>query len=311
MRDVRVVDEQPLVAERLAARPADAGDPLGRGLRQHDVARDGHDGAPQVAQAREPGVGREHHRVGLDRAAGRLDQRGPVAPQRQHRRVLVDAHAGLERGSAQSARVERGLHGGPVRKEHAGERERTPGAPPDLVAGQLLRPLGPAGLRERRERLAPLPDLRLAGRHRDVPRLAVAGDPPALVELADLADRPRRRLREHQRVPLAEALDELGQLVPPGGREAAVAARGAAAADVLLEHDDAGVGRAPADLERRPEPGVAAADDAHVGTRRRVERWAGAPRIALEHLLQPPAPRPARHGCARVSDFAGTPACRP
>ena len=125
---VRVVDEQPLVAERLAARPADPRDALGRGLGQHDVARDRHDRPSQVRDAREPGVRGEHHGIGLDRSPRRLDQRGPVATQREHRRVLEDADAGLERGGAQAARVQRRLHRGPVGIEDSGERERTAGA---------------------------------------------------------------------------------------------------------------------------------------------------------------------------------------
>ena len=137
-----------------------------------------------------------------------------------------------------------------------------------------------------------------------------------MVKRPDLVDRLRAGLGEDERLLVAEPLLELGQLVPPRGREAPVAARGSAAADVALEHDDGHVGREPPELERRPQAGVATTDDAHVRARRMVERRTRPAGISLERLLQPPAAREARDRHTQVrtrpfSDVRGTPGRRP
>jgi hypothetical protein len=75
-------------------------------------------------------------------------------------------------------------------------------------------------------------------------------------------------LRETQGLALPCALDERVYLRPPGEREAAVAARGTAAADVGFDHDDVGGRLELLDPNRRPETGVTAAHDADVGARR-------------------------------------------
>ena len=63
-------------------------------------------------------------------------------------------------------------------------------------------------------------------------------DPVRLAEAPDLVDRRLRSARDAHGVRRAAERDERGELRPPGEHEAAVSAGRAAAADVLLEHDD-------------------------------------------------------------------------
>ena len=91
----------------------------------------------------------------------------------------------------------------------------------------------------------------------------------------------------------AAQLDERAELGPPRDREAAVAAARAAAADVLLEHDDIARGLALLDADRGPEPGVAAAHDRDVGARGALERRGGG-LAGRERLVEPE--RAMRHG---------------
>ena len=112
----------------------------------------------------------------------------------------------------------------------------------------------------------------------------------------DLVDRRLRAARHAQRVRRAAQADERRELRPPGEDEAAVSPRGAAAADVLLEHDDVARGLEPLDPEGRPEPDVAAAQDRDVGARVALERRR-VRRVARD-LLEPE--RAVRHEQARL-----------
>ena len=87
----------------------------------------------------------------------------------------------------------------------------------------------------------------------------------------------------------ADALDERLELRPPGQRHAAVAAGGAGSADVGLEQHDVGARVAAAQLERRPEAGEAAADDADLGVDLARERLRVVRRLAVERLRHPVA----------------------
>jgi hypothetical protein len=84
-------------------------------------------------------------------------------------------------------------------------------------------------------------------------------DAVGIAEPRDLDDALVEGLGRPDRLRFAEASDEPRQLVPPAGDEPAVPARRAAAADVCLEHDDPGSRRDLGEAQRRPEPGVAAA----------------------------------------------------
>ena len=95
---------------------------------------------------------------------------------------------------------------------------------------------------------------------------------------------------------VAVALDERRQLVPPVRDEPAVAPGRPAAADVRLEQDDPRAGLQLGQPERRPQAGVAAADDDDVGRGRATQRRRGRGQVRRrgrfrgERLAQPPRP---------------------
>ena len=125
-------------------------------------------------------------------------------------------------------------------------------------------------------------------------------DAVLLAERADLVDGLLAGVRERERPLGAAELDERAELGPPGDREAAVAAARAAAADVLLEHDDVARRLALLDADRRPEPGVAAAHDRDVGARGALERRCGG-LVGREGLVEPE--RAMRHGPGSYGDW--------
>ena len=126
----------------------------GIGHGRDDVARDDRESRVQLAQAHRPRVRRDHHAVGGDDAARRVQHRGRAAVELRDARALVDAHAQLERDAAQPAHEPRRLHDRRRRLEEA--REVAVGA---AAAHRLLgRPL----LERHHAELA-------AGRHHAVP----------------------------------------------------------------------------------------------------------------------------------------------
>jgi len=80
------------------------------------------------------------------------------------------------------------------------------------------------------------------------------------------------------------------QLVPPPAREAAVAPAGAAATDVLLEHDDSEAGVALGQEIGRPQAGEAAADDDDVSLDVLAQGRAGHRLFQAKGFPEPPAP---------------------
>src|SRR6185312_13144368 len=115
----------------------------------------------------------------------------------------------------------------------------------------------------------------------------VGVDPVRLAERADLLHGLVARPGEPDALLLAEHLDQRLELRPPREHEPAVAAAGAAAADVRLDDDDVEVGLALLQVEGRPQAGVAAADDDDVGPLRALGRWRVAARLARERLDEP------------------------
>jgi hypothetical protein len=114
-----------------------------------------------------------------------------------------------------------------------------------------------------------------------------------LGERADPRDDLLAGTRERERILLAEQRDEGGDRRPVAVAEAAVAAARAVAADLGLEQRDPELGRTLAQRERRPEAGVAAADDGDVRGRIPFEARRRR-RIALrrQRLLEPPRGKP-------------------
>jgi hypothetical protein len=89
----------------------------------------------------------------------------------------------------------------------------------------------------------------------------------ARAERADLSDRVLGSPDEAEGLFFPDALDQRLDLRPPRERKAAVSPRRAAAADVLLDHNDVRAGFELLDSKGGPKPRIAAADDADVGLR--------------------------------------------
>ena len=108
--------------------------------------------------------------------------------------------------------------------------------------------------------------------------------------LAERADPGNDRLgdpRDLERASVAELLLQARQVAPVAMDEAAVAAARAESALVGLEEDDVETRLARLQRERRPEAGVAAADDRDIGVGVTLERRR---RLYGIRLLEPPDP---------------------
>jgi hypothetical protein len=219
-------------------------------------------------------------------AARRVDDERARALEPRHRRALEHRDAALACDSHEATREERRLHGRRGGLEDAADVHRRAAAPRELAGldggeGTLAMAL------DRRNRALPRAEL---GAVRRGPQPAVSSevgiDAMLVAERADLADRGGRRAREPQRVHRAADPLEADEVVPDAHREAAVATARAGAADLGLDEDDLERGLAPLERQRRPQPGEAAADDAHVGAKVALER---APGRADRGLAKPPA----------------------
>ena len=213
------------------------------------------------------------------------DHDGPAAAERSDASVLVDPHARFQRHAPQPPHQRRRLDGRRARLEHAGAVDARSRAARDLLRSQPAEGVDAELLAERNDAL-PRAHLGLRGRRPEPARLAkVSVDAVGLAEGPDLPDR-RLRVAGHAEGVLRPAeRDERGELRPPGKHEPAVTARGAAAADVLLEHDHVAGRLEPLDADRRPQPHVAAAENRDVGARAPFERRS-VRRIARD-FLQP------------------------
>ena len=92
-------------------------------------------------------------------------------------------------------------------------------------------------------------------------------DPMTPAPLADAGHDLVRRLRDAQALGRPVALGQEREVLPPAVQEPAIAAAGAAAADIRLEQDDAHLRGDLAQEVGGPHPRVAAADDRDVGGR--------------------------------------------
>jgi hypothetical protein len=117
--------------------------------------------------------------------------------------------------------------------------------------------------------------------------MEVRVDSLALAEGADLRDGLLGCLHEAEGVLLADALDQRRDLRPPREREASISPGRPSAADVLVENDDVGARLELLDAERRPEPGVATADEADVGLRVLEELLGLGHVLRTQGLLEP------------------------
>ncbi len=161
------------------------------------------------------------------------------------------------------------MHGRPVAEEDAAPEGRRRAVPRHFLAGQRNRLLLDSELTSDSERTVEDPVLR--GRRRD-PQQPTLAEPHVLAEGAHGGDRPIRCASDRERSLGAEHIAEARQARPVAVEEAAVAATGPDPAARGLEHDHVQPGLPPLQLERRPEPGEAGADDGHVGLRVAVER---------------------------------------
>jgi hypothetical protein len=106
-----------------------------------------------------------------------------------------------------------------------------------------------------------------------------------LAELPDSGDDPVGRPGDLERALIAELVAKTRQVAPVAVDEAAVAAARAAPALVRLEEDDVEARVALLQRERRPEPGIAAANDRNVGFGVTLQRRR---RLFCARLLEPP-----------------------
>ena len=237
-------------------------------LGDEDVVVDRGDVAADLAQQRPRGAGREQGAA----------RRGPCPRRRRPRRrraaraapsprlLLVDADAGRAapppagRGRACRGRRSRCRCGPRRRRGRSGSRPR-PASPrrrgprPGGRSGAAARP-PPRG---RRPRAAPARrrSRRVSSKSQSIPWRSQVGAQAGEV----LQPQPLQRLQlvGEAREPVAEAVGQRGL------DEAAVAAAGGAADPLGLEQEDVAAGVVGLRLQRRPEPGEAAADDAEVG----------------------------------------------
>jgi len=220
---------------------------------------------------------RPHHDdPGGHRAVVGLD---PAGPQPGDRRALVDLDTPRLGGPGQPGHQPRRLHPG---------RVRLPRRAPQ--AGHGDPPAGPVGVEQNDTRVAPAHlgrhhvleagPLRRVGGHGQLPAARHIGvdalgvdDPQHLVDGVVQRHLQRvcggRAVGAH--VPVAATGDRVRQ-------PAAVAARGPVAHVALFHDDDAQVRRGAGQVVRRPQAGVARADDAHVGRRRAGQRGPLGPR---------------------------------
>ena len=182
----------------------------------------------------------------------------------------------------------------PRRLEEAGEVAIRAAAPGGLLGRPLLE-RHHAELAAGRHDAVPGAELGLRGGRPEVAAAVVVRVDPVLARRTRRSRRrPASQARASASAPSApQSCDERAELGPPGDREAAVAAARAAAADVLLEHDDVARRLALLDADGRPEAGVAAAHDRDVGARSALERRGGG-LVGREGLVEPE--RAVRHG---------------
>ncbi|MNZ95896.1 hypothetical protein D3C78_1150670 [compost metagenome] len=229
----------------------------------------------------------QHHPPGLyfplrGQDAGRLPRL-----QAQHGAIFIHLHPQLPGDPQQPAHQQGGLHRAPVGAEHPLQVRRRATLP-----GQIL-------LRYRPPLVQPgLLQLAHDGRHAAALGLAGGGVAAALhpqlgldavrrAEIGYLLHRLFRGTHQPGGLPLAKALAQAGVLGRPGEQAAAVATRGAAAAQPLLQHQDAQTGLRLFEVDGAPEPGEAAADDADVGLQLAPQRGGLGRGFGGEGLGQP------------------------
>ena len=223
-----------------------------------------------------PRVHREHAGAGPHGAAGCLDPHRVTDAEPRHRRVLVDAHPGVEDGVAERSGQTRGLHGGAEVAHEAAAHDGGVDPSASLIPGEYADVLGEAQPVVDDHVVGPRAQLRVGGRER---QLTVGSEPcvdaPVVAERADRADALLAHLAEPPSLMVAVALGEVGQLAPERVHEAAVAPARPAAADVLLQQHDLCTWRELPQEPRGPHPRVAPAHDHHVGFRLPLQRGSG------------------------------------
>ena len=213
---------------------------------------------------------------------------GSARPSLRHRRVLEDAHALRERDAPEAAdelaRMDRRgarIVDAAEKRSRAGECGDAGGV--DLLEHRDARP------RQRIENAGPGTHMAGAGRAPDPAVGTILGvDPVRHAEGLDLAPRPREgRAQKHRAFFPAERSQRV-DLRPLRKDHAGIPPRGAAAADVGFDDHDIAGGLAPLDVERRPQAGIAAADDADIGADAVLEHR-GIDLAGRDRLAQPDA----------------------
>lgn len=270
------------VGQRLAARPADRGQLRRRQRLGHQrVVVDRHDVAPDRADERRERVRGEDHAPRPHPAALRAQQHPAraVILHRDRRRPLVHPHAEphrrLQQPDDELGRVDQPAgvlqpHAAPVdRRGDLRLHRRRVGEDLHVVAEPLV---------QRALLLEPRVLVRRDRRHQLAGELEVAVDPVA-THVLHVAGEVLARQPLQQRHLVGEAGQPV--LQPVGQRpdaEAAVAAAGPEAHRAALEQDDVARRVVGLGVQRRPQAGEAAADDAQVGVDHALQRWLRLPR---------------------------------
>ena len=256
-----IVDEHAAVDDRLPAGPVDLLEQLRDGLGEHDVRAEVREAARGGPPARERGVRREHD---LGRTQSPVRRRDLAVAHAQRRRLLVDRHACSEHVASQRAHEQPGMHGRSVAEVDAGPKDGRADALRQLVRRQRDGFLRMADARGRFDGALDRAVLRGRGRDVESPTLA---QPDVVTECSHGRHDPLARAAKTKRILLAEHGQDGRERRPVAVAEAAVPPARPGAADLGLDERDTQIRVAFAQGQRRPQAGVAAADDGDVGGR--------------------------------------------
>jgi hypothetical protein len=211
-----------------------------------------------------PRIHRQHHAIGDHRAMRRLQACRAPFFQSGHGGVFVNFHAQLQRHPTQATHQFARLHTGRCRREPAFQMLARTGHALHIGERALGERVDAVALQCGDHRIGRA-DLRAVGRGVQRAVEAVVGiDAVLLTELADRMDAAFRFLDQTYRFFDAKQALKGEIFRRPRQRTTAVAAAGAGAADVRFDQQHIEFGVLLLEHDRRPQPGVAAANDAHI-----------------------------------------------
>ncbi|MNO90092.1 hypothetical protein D3C76_815920 [compost metagenome] len=283
-----VMHEDPRVEHADAAVQTDLRQQLGARFGDHHVAGDDRHTALELPErTRHPGVQAKHHAVGADAATGSAHLRRRAMVEGGHGRAFVNAHTALQRDPPQAPHQPPRLHGGGGRREPAFQMPRRAGQVLHLRHWQTLERIDPLLLQRRDHRIGGAELGPVGGGVQRTVQAKVAVDAVAGAELTDGADATFRFAHQPHRLGHPEQPFEGEVLGRPGQCTAAIAPAGTGAADVGLDQQHVQRWLRLLEHQRRPQAGIAAADDAHIATGIALQRRAHRLLRRIQGLLQP------------------------